>query len=75
MSKVLYNNLTPEQQRSRQRENAIKCAKHFQRIGQGLIKGGSKKVNFQRMSLAEIDAWILMVTEALGIKQFNKPKF
>ena len=67
-----YNNLSPEQERIRMRDNAIKCAKYFQRVGQRLIKGGCKKVDFQSMTTIEIDQWIAVVTEGLGIKQFNK---
>lgn len=57
---------------SRRRTEAIKCARHFQKIGQSQITGQTKKVDFQRMSLPEIEEWIRMVTEALGINQFNK---
>lgn len=67
-----YNNLSPEQERIRQRANAIKCAQYFQKLGQRLIKGGCKKVDFHRMTTMEIDQWIEMVTEGLGIKQFKK---
>jgi hypothetical protein len=57
---------------SRRREEAIKCAKHFQKIGQAQIKGGCPKVDFQKMTLPELNTWIQLVTEALGIKQFTK---
>lgn len=67
-----YNNLSPQQEHDRRRVNAIKCAQYFQKLGQRLIKGGCKKVDFQRMTIMEIDQWIAMVTEGLGIRQFNK---
>ncbi|KAA6438841.1 hypothetical protein FEM33_15590 [Dyadobacter flavalbus] len=67
-----YSSLSPEKQATRRKENAIKCAQYFHRLGRKLVNEKVKGIDFTKKSIQEIDSWIAETTNALGIRQFNK---